>query len=53
MVGPMTLKMLRRLLCLLGFHDFELVEVITGFGPAGNIAKLKCKRCHLIKTRSS
>jgi hypothetical protein len=31
---------LGRLLCLLGFHDFRLVESIGGFGVGGQVEKL-------------
>ena len=45
-------KILGRLLCLLGFHDFRVDEVKYGFGPGGNVEKDHCKRCALIVTRS-
>ena len=40
-----------RLLCRLGFHDFEVIEAILGFGEAGNVEKVKCRRCRLLFTR--
>ena len=43
--------LLDRLLCLLGFHDFEILEVSASFGAGGSVAKVKCKRCDLITTR--
>ena len=43
--------LLGRLLCLLGFHDFEILEVSAGFGPGGGVAKVKCKRCNAVTTR--
>ncbi len=45
-------KILGRLLCLLGIHDFRVHEVMYGFGPGGNVEKVLCKRCGLIVTRS-
>ena len=42
---------LGHLLCLLGFHDFEILEVSASFGAGGGVAKVKCKRCALITTR--
>ena len=47
----MKSTLLGRLLCLLGFHDFEILEVSAGFGAGGSVAKVKCKRCGLITTR--
>ena len=34
------MNILRRLLCLLGFHDFQVVEVTVGFGPSGAVEKV-------------
>lgn len=47
----MKWTLLGRLLCLLGFHDFEILEVSAGFGAGGSVAKVKCRRCGLITTR--
>jgi hypothetical protein len=47
----MKLTTLGRFLCLLGFHDFQIIEVLAGFGPGGSVAKVQCKRCQLITTR--
>ena len=45
------LKTLRRFLCLLGFHDFQILEVTSGFGQGGSVAKVECKRCAFVTTR--
>ena len=45
------LNIVGRLLCLLGFHDFRVLEVTFGFGAGGNVEKIQCKRCGLIITR--
>ncbi len=42
---------LGRLLCLLGFHDFRLVESIGGFGAGGQVEKVECRRCGHVTTR--
>lgn len=47
----MSFKFIGKLECLLGFHDFQVIEVTASFGSAGGVAKVKCKRCHLIATR--
>ena len=45
------MNIFRRLLCLLGFHDIHVVEVTMGFGPAGAVEKVECRRCGLLTTR--
>ncbi len=47
----MLFKSIGKLAYLLGFHDFRVIEVTAGFGSAGGVAKVECKRCHLIATR--
>jgi hypothetical protein len=42
---------LNRLMCLLGFHDFQVLEVTLGFGEAGDVEKVECNRCSLIISR--
>ena len=42
---------LGRMLCLLGFHDFHLVESVIGFGVGQQVDKLKCRRCGHATTR--
>ncbi len=44
-------KILGRLLCLLGIHDFRIAEATLGFGPGGSVQKVQCKRCGLATTR--
>ncbi len=41
-----------RLLCLLGFHDYRLIEVLGAFGGAGQVQKVECRRCGYATTRS-
>ena len=36
-----------RLLCLMGFHAFHVVEVTLGFGPSGAVEKVECRRTPL------
>jgi len=40
-----------RLLCELGAHDFRVIGGTMGFGAAGDVEKVECRRCGLIKTR--
>ena len=49
----MISTLLGRVLCLLGFHDFEILEVSAGFGTGGSVAKVRCKRCGLITTQGN
>ncbi len=46
-------KILGRLLCLLGIHDFRIVEVTYGFSPGSNVQRLQCRRCGQTTTRSA
>ena len=42
---------LGQLLCWIGLHDLDLIEVVGGFGMGGQVEKLRCKRCGRIMTR--
>ena len=44
-------KFFRRLLCLLGLHDFRVVEVTVSFGLSGAVEKVECRRCGHFTTR--
>lgn len=44
-------SLLGRMLCLLGLHDYHIVEVDFAFGPGGGVAKLQCRRCGRKTTR--
>jgi len=39
------LKRLGQIACLVGLHDFRVVEVTFGFGGSDAIEKLECRRC--------
>ncbi len=49
---PTLLKMLSRILCRLGVHDFRLVEMTISFGSEGGVEKVRCTRCGLTITRA-
>ena len=40
-----------RLLCLLGFHDFKVIDATIGFGSAGGTSTVECQRCGRVVTR--
>ena len=42
-----------RLLCRLGFHSFRVIDVTLGFGGAGGVEKVECRRCGGIMTREA
>lgn len=44
-------SLLGRILCVLGLHDYQVVEVDFTFGLGGGIAKLRCRRCGHETTR--
>ena len=41
-----------RLLCRIGFHDYQLIEVVGTFGGSGQVEKVECRRCGCVTTRS-
>ncbi len=41
----------RRLMCLIGVHDLEVIDATMGFGVGGGVKKVRCKRCGLVATR--
>ena len=40
-----------RLLCLLGIHDFKIIETRLSFGSAGGVSMFQCEHCGKIVTR--
>ncbi len=44
-------RILSRILCVLGLHDFRLVEKVASFGSEGGVEKVQCRRCGLTITR--
>ncbi len=42
---------LGQLLCRIGMHELDLIEVVGGFGVGGPVEKLRCKRCGKVMTR--
>lgn len=44
-------SLLARLLCLIGAHDYRVIEVVIGFGPSGSVEKVECRRCGDVTTR--
>ncbi len=45
------LNWIGRLLCLLGIHDYQLIEVVGAFGASGQVQKVECRRCGYATTR--
>jgi len=39
------------LLCYLGFHQHEVVDIKFGFGASGKIMTVKCKNCGAIEIK--
>ena len=51
--GKRLPRPLGRLFCILGFHDFRVLEVRFGFGQGNRIEKVECRRCGWVSTRRS
>ena len=39
-----------RLLCRLGFHDYQIIETKFGFGNGVSVEKDRCRRCGALYT---
>ena len=39
------------LLCWIGIHRYELIDVSFGFGPGGSVETVQCKICRIKKTK--
>ncbi len=46
-------SLIGRLLCRLGFHNFRIIDVTLGFGAAGGVEKVECRRCGVIMSREA
>jgi hypothetical protein len=44
-------KFIGHLLCLLGFHDFKVIDKIFDFGLGGGVEVVQCRRCQLMVRR--
>jgi hypothetical protein len=44
-------KIIGRILCFLGEHDYRVVSVTMGFSYGDTIEKVECKRCQYRTTR--
>ena len=45
--------MLLKILCLFGIHDYQIISSTLGFGSAGGVQRLQCKRCGYTKTKKA
>ena len=39
------------LLCWLGIHRYQIIDVSFGFGQGGSVKTIECKICKIKKTR--
>jgi hypothetical protein len=46
-------SLLGRLLCMLGFHDYRVLEVMFQFSSGGSNEKIECRRCGVTVTRQA
>ena len=44
-------KLIGHLLCLLGFHDFKIIDREFDFGSGDGVETVQCRRCQLIVRR--
>ena len=45
-------EFLFRLLCWLGWHSYDVVDITFGFGSGGTVETVECRRCGCRTTRS-
>ncbi len=48
----MPIPLFGKILCWLGFHDFDIISESFSFG-GGGIETVSCRRCGLRKTRQA
>ena len=39
--------------CWIGFHNFRVINKTLGFGAAGSVEKVQCRRCGMTMTREA
>ncbi len=42
-----------RLLCRLGLHNVQVIDVTLGFGGGGGVKKVECRRCGIVMSRKA
>jgi hypothetical protein len=47
------IKLLGRLLCHFGIHRFRIIDTTFGFGGAGGVERVECRRCGVMMTREA
>ena len=45
--------LLGRLLCLLGIHDYHVIDATFGFGADSSVIREQCRRCCRANIRQS
>ena len=45
-------KFVGYIFCLIGLHDYEIIDSIVGFGSGGGVSKVKCRRCKHVTTKN-
>ena len=48
---PKWRQRMTSLSCMIGMHDFDIVEVTYTFSNKGTVEKLQCKHCGLLITK--
>ncbi|MEE8530498.1 MAG: hypothetical protein V3S35_07035 [Nitrosomonadaceae bacterium] len=46
-------SLLGHFLCWIGFHNFRVINKTLGFGAAGSVEKVRCRRCGMTMTREA
>ena len=46
------MQWVNKIFCLLGLHQFKVIDITFGFGASGDVEKVECIHCGVIKTRT-
>ncbi len=52
-IDPRKWRWYGQLLCLLGRHDCDIIEIEFRFADGGCVEKVRCKRCGIIIVRNA
>ena len=50
-MSNLTSLLIGRLLCRIGIHNFQVIEIKFGFGTGGQVEVVECDRCGYKATR--
>ncbi len=52
-MGQAMRALIGRLLCLIGIHDYQVIDTTFGFGPNSSVSRVECRRCGRMNIRQA